>query len=100
MQFTWHLIVIIAAILFGICLFQMSGKSADMTADQVKQADMYLNGAYILWAVAVAVAFYYYFMMGEEVFAKASMPGCGCGEGKASMCSGKATMCGGGIPRY
>ena len=85
MQFTWHLLVIIAAILIGVCLFQKSEKNANMSDDQLKEADMYRNYAYILFAVAIIVAVYYYYIQGNV---KASM----YGYKKASMCNAKAHM--------
>ena len=90
MQFTWHLLVIIAAILIGVCLFQKGEKSPDMSAEQMKEADMYRNYAYLLWGVAIAVALYYYYIQNNNQ--KATM--CGGGYNKAYMCAGKANMCG------
>ncbi|KKL14662.1 hypothetical protein LCGC14_2513410 [marine sediment metagenome] len=59
MQFTWHLLVI------------------------MKEADMYRNYAYILFAVAIIVAVYYYYIQVSGIYVKASMcnakahmPGC------------------------
>ena len=93
MQFTWHLFAIIITILFGLYFFQMSRKSIDMSEEQVQLSNMYLHWAYISWAIAVALVLYYYFILGEKIF-KANMPGpgCGCGGGRATMCSG--------MPRY
>ena len=95
MKFTWHLIFIIAAILFGMFLFQKGEKTSDMSDSQIKEAKMYQNYAYLLWGIAIAVALYYYYIQSEI---KAEMPyGCaaGMGSGKAYMCGVKAPMCGG-----
>ncbi len=103
MKFTWNLIFIIAAILFGMFFFQKGEKTSGMSGSQIKDAEMYRNYAYLLWGIAIAVALYYYYIQGEAVTAempygwKANMCGCaaGMGSGKAYMCGVKAPMCGG-----
>ncbi len=92
MQFTWHLIVIIAAILIGVGLFQKGEKTPNMSGDQMKEADMYRNYAYMLWGVAVAVAVYYYYIQNRTQ--KANMCGGGGGPYRGYMGSGSANMCG------
>jgi len=86
MQFTWHLLVIIAAVLIGVCLFQKGEKNPNMSADQMKQADMYRIYAYILWAIAIAVAIYCYYFQNKSK--KARM--CGGGHYRGYMCSARA----------
>ena len=95
MEFSWYLVFIIAAILFGMLMFQKGDKTSDMNDAQIKDAGMYRNYAYLLWGIAVAMAFYYYWIQGESMF-KANMCGCGAGMGSgyANMCGGKANMCG------
>lgn len=82
MKFTWHLLVIVAAILLGVCLYQRGQQTVDMTSEQVQEAGVYRNYAFVLWAIAIAIALYYYYVQGQSVFGR-----------KANMC-GKAHMCG------
>ena len=63
MHLTWHLILIIAAVLLGACLFQKGEKNPNMSDAQVKEADMYRNYSYLLFGIAVVTAVYYYFIM-------------------------------------
>lgn len=97
MQFTWHLAIIIGAILIGVCMFQKGEKTPNMSDEQLKEAEMYRNYSYLLFAIAAAVAIYYYFSNAQQ---KASM--CGGGHYKGYMhggcLHGKATMC--GKPHY
>nr|QBK87646.1 MAG: hypothetical protein LCMAC201_05590 [Marseillevirus LCMAC201] len=72
MKFTWHLLVIIAAVLIGACMFQKGEKNVDMSDSQLKDADMYRNYSYMLFAVAIAVAVYYYYV---QNYVKAHMDG-------------------------
>jgi formate-dependent nitrite reductase membrane component NrfD len=96
MQCSWHLVVIIAAILIGACLFQMSETNANMTSDQAKQATMYRNWAYALWVLAAVMVVYYYMMQGGAQ--KARM--CGGGYQQAYMCGAKhSAQMGRGMPR-
>ena len=80
MEFSYHLLIIIAAILLGACLFQKGEKTPGMTAAQLKEADMYRNYAYALFALAAVVAIYYYYVQNNQ---------------RAQMHSYKARMCGG-----
>ena len=82
MQLTWHLLVIIASVLIGVCLYQKGEITLSMSAEQAKDAKMYRTIAYLLWGVAVVVAVYYYYILNNTQ--------------KATMCGvpHKAYMCG------
>lgn len=84
MQFTWHLLVIIVAILFGACLYQRSYISSGMTPDKIKMAEMYRSYAYLLFALAIIVGIYYYFIQPHAQ--RATMCGAMYGNQKANMC--------------
>lgn len=99
MQFSWHLIIIIAAILIGVALYQKGIYTPSMSPEQAVYANMYRQYAYALWGIAVAVAVYYYYINSKS--RKASMHGglsqyatMHHGVKKAYMCGMKAHMCG------
>ena len=111
MQFCWHFLVIVTAVLFGMCLYQKGEMTPDMSADQAAEAVMYRNYAYMLWGFALVVIIYCYYVHRESY--TANMYGSAThtqtrrplsvrtpfglpGSRRAYMCGNKANMCGGG----
>lgn len=80
MQLDWHLIVIVTALLLGICLLQKSEQMKDPADAQT--AMYYRNFSYVLFVVAAVVAVYHFFFMDQPISVR------------AYMCGGKAHMCG------
>ena len=91
MQLTWHLLVIIAAVLFGVCMFQKGEQTPNMSDSQLKEAEEYRMWAYVLWAVAAGVTGWWYMNVNRQ---KATMCGAGHAHHYGNMHHGKATMCG------
>ena len=83
MQLTWHIFVVIAAFLIGVCLFQKSQKNPEMSPEQVKDADMRRMLSYGLFAVSIGLAVYYYSQMEKQ---RGTMYHYGTMCGKAHMC--------------
>jgi len=55
MKLTWHLIVIVVAVILGFCLWHKGAEKDDMTDKQLHDAHLYRRVAGVLWAVAVGV---------------------------------------------
>ena len=83
-QLSWHLLVIVAALLLAGCMYQKS--TMVNNPFEQEQAQMYRNYSYVLLGVAAVVAVYYYYLNGS----KASMRGYMCGaDHRAQMCGAR-----------
>lgn len=84
LELSWHLLVIVVALLLAGCLYHKS--TTANTPWELQNAQMYRNYSYVLLAVAVVVGVYYYYLHGN----KASMRGYMCGgTHRAPMCGGR-----------
>jgi len=55
MKLTWHLVVIIIAVILGFCFWHKGAEKDDMTEKQKKDGEMNRRVAGALWGIAIGV---------------------------------------------
>ncbi len=89
MDFTWHSVLIVIALLSGLYLYTLHPIRKDMTEAEFITAKNTQMLAYVLWAVAVGLFVYCIY---SHTSSKAQMGGNMYSRG--TMCGAKAQMCG------